>query len=160
MQTLIQFKKLNTEAKTPQAGTDGAAGYDVFANNIKLRDFTVLPEHSSTDDWKLLVSPGELVRIGLGLALEIPMDRTVKIEARSGMASKDWSVEGGRLDPDYRGEVTVLLRNQSNVAKTICVSEKIAQFVVQERIVTTFLETHELQPTTRGEGGFGSTDIV
>lgn len=161
MQTLIQYKKLNPEARAPKAGTEDSAGYDVFANNVKSEiDFSIIPGHGPKDAWKMQVAPNGLVRIGLGLALEIPLDRTVKIEVRSGMANRDWAVEGGRLDPDYRGEVSVLLRNQSVHTMYIGVQEKIAQLIVQERIVTTFLETNELQPTNRGEGGFGSTGII
>jgi dUTP pyrophosphatase len=157
MMTLIQVLKLHETARLPEASTEGASCDDVFASNVKSDKLQTLPGFTAEDDWATTVLPGELARIGLDLAFEIPEDRTGKLEARSGMSNRNWAVEGGRLDPDYRGEVVVLLRNHSADAQTIRRGDKIAQLLIQERHKTVYRSVQALSRSARGDGGFGST---
>lgn len=61
------------------------------------------------------------------------------------------------IDADYRGEIKVCLYNDSNLPKTIEPGERIAQLVIIPFIAVDFTIVPELNPTERGEGGFGST---
>lgn len=61
---------------------------------------------------------------------------------------------------DYRGEIMVSLHNHSTVDQTIEPNERIAQLVVTPFIKCEYLEVTELDETSRGVGGFGSTGEV
>ena len=63
----------------------------------------------------------------------------------------------GTVDADYRGEIGVILVNLSNTDFKIENGERIAQLVIAKHERATWLEVNQLNETTRGEGGFGST---
>ena len=67
----------------------------------------------------------------------------------------------GTIDSNYRGEIKVIVHNISNETFTITEGEEIAQIVLCP--VAHDWETDEVETlsnTTRGEGGFGSTDVA
>ena len=62
------------------------------------------------------------------------------------------------IDSDYRGEVKVLLFNQSpDVAFQVNEGDRIAQLIIEKYTPTQLVEVETLSETVRGEGGFGST---
>ena len=66
----------------------------------------------------------------------------------------------GVIDSDYRGEVKVLLFNQSADAPfQVNVGERIAQLIIEKYTPTELVEVETLSETVRGEGGFGSTGV-
>ena len=140
----IKIKKLTDTAKTPTRGSEYAAGYDLYAD-VK-------------EDVK--IKPYETVKIGTGLAMEVPDGYFGAIFARSGLASKEGLRPAncvGVCDSDYRGEYIVAIHNDSEKTRTITAGERIAQLVVMPYLPVTFDEVAELTDTNRGEGGFGST---
>lgn len=140
----IKIKKLTDTAKTPTRGSEYAAGYDLYADvkeNVQIK-------------------PHETVKIGTGLAMEIPDGYFGAIFARSGLATKEGLRPAncvGVCDSDYRGEYIVAIHNDSEETRTITAGERIAQLVVMPYLPVTFDEVTELTDTNRGEGGFGST---
>lgn len=140
----IKIKKLTDTAKTPTRGSEHAAGYDMYAD-VK-------------ED--VQIKPHETVKIGTGLAMEIPDGYFGAIFARSGLATKEGLRPAncvGVCDSDYRGEYIVVIHNDSEETRTITAGERIAQLVVMPYLPVTFDEVAELTDTNRGEGGFGST---
>lgn len=140
----IKIKKLTDIAKTPTRGSEHAAGYDLYAD-VK-------------ED--VQIKPHETVKIGTGLAMEVPDGYFGAIFARSGLASKEGLRPAncvGVCDSDYRGEYIVAIHNDSEKTRTITAGERIAQLVVMPYLPVTFDEVAELTDTNRGEGGFGST---
>lgn len=140
----IKIKKLTDTAKTPTRGSEHAAGYDLYAD-VK-------------ED--VQIKPHETVKIGTGLAMEVPDGYFGAIFARSGLASKEGLRPAncvGVCDSDYRGEYIVAIHNDSEKTRTITAGERIAQLVVMPYLPVTFDEVTELTDTNRGEGGFGST---
>lgn len=140
----IKIKKLTDTAKTPTRGSEYAAGYDLYAD-VK-------------ED--VQIKPHETVKIGTGLAMEIPDGYFGAIFARSGLAAKEGLRPAncvGVCDSDYRGEYIVAIHNDSEETRTITAGERIAQLVVMPYLPVTFDEIAELTDTNRGEGGFGST---
>lgn len=140
----IKIKKLTDTAKTPTRGSEHAAGYDMYAD-VK-------------ED--VQIKPHETVKIGTGLAMEIPDGYFGAIFARSGLAAKEGLRPAncvGVCDSDYRGEYIVAIHNDSEETRTITAGERIAQLVVMPYLPVTFDEVAELTDTNRGEGGFGST---
>lgn len=140
----INFKKLNETAHIPTRGSDYAAGYDLYAD---LLNPVVIPPH-------------ETVKIGTGLAFELPENTFGAIFARSGLAAKQGLRPAnciGVCDADYRGEYIIAVHNDSNVDRTIYPEDRIAQLVLMPFIPMEFEEVEELSETVRGDGGFGST---
>lgn len=140
----IYFKKLNDLAKIPTRGSKYSAGYDLYAAT----DSTVyIPPHST-------------VKIGTGLAMDIPHGYFGAIFARSGIATKRGLRPAnctGICDEDYKGEYIVALHNDSNELMSIEAGERIAQLITLPYQNLDFIEVDELQKTDRGEDGFGSS---
>ena len=106
----------------------------------------------------ILAHTTQLVKTGL--AFELPDGYFGAIFARSGLASKKGLRPAncvGVVDSDYRGEVMVALHNDTDNDVAIDANERIAQLVLMPYVNMTFEEVEELDATTRGEGGFGST---
>ena len=152
--------------------------------NIKLRrlhDSAILPTHDEGNvdlyasvDAKIPPCGTAMISTGWELADEPIISgscihgnlRTLmKIEGRSGLASRGiWPV-GGIIDPSYRGEIKVILYNSTAVTYYIAKSDRIAQFVWYPVVTSwemwskrvTFVETDHVNKTMRGEKGFGSS---
>jgi len=138
---IVKIKYLTETAKTPSRKTAGAAAYDLYA------DETVYIPRETT------------VAIKTGLAMEIPEGWKGEIYSRSGLAYRGLVVANspGKIDCDYRGEIMVLIHNQSNEG-VACLEagDRIAQFEVNPVYHIKF-DNGELSDTERGEGHFGST---
>lgn len=109
----------------------------------------------------ILLQPGCRVLVPTGLYMELPPDCEAQIRPRSGLAFKHGITvlnSPGTIDPDYRGEVKVLLVNLSQEPFEICHGERIAQMVISRfcKVVFQPVESKEaLSDTERGAGGFG-----
>ena len=141
----IRVKKLKDNAIIPTRGSEKSAGYDLYA---------CIPEGSVN------IESGETVKIGTGLALEVPDGYFGAIYARSGLAAKQGLRPAncvGVADSDYRGEYIVALHNDSSEARIISHGDRIAQLVILPYLSIEFEESDTLEETKRADGGFGST---
>lgn len=144
MTTTVKFKKLTQTAQTPTRGSKYAAGYDLSADVGS----------------NVIIAPHTTIKIGTGIAVELPENTFGAIYARSGIASKEGLRPAnctGVVDCDYRGEIIVAMHNDSDVMRIVEPGERIAQLVVQPYVSVEFEEVETLSTTVRGEGGFGST---
>lgn len=142
--TTIKFKKLTPTAQVPTRGSKYAAGYDLSADIGS----------------NVIIAPHTTIKIGTGLAVELPEDTFGAVYARSGIASKEGLRPAnctGVVDCDYRGEIIVALHNDSDVMRIVEPGERIAQLVVQPYVSVEFEEVETLSTTVRGADGFGST---
>ena len=140
----INIKKLKDNAIIPTVGSEKSAGSDLYA----------------CIDEKVTIQSGETVKIGTGLAIELPDGFFGGIFARSGLATKKGLAPANKVgvcDSDYRGEYIVALHNHSNTEQVVEPGERIAQLIVIPYIPVKFNEVEELSETDRGSGGFGST---
>jgi len=83
-----------------------------------------------------------------------------QVRPRSGLAAKHGVTvlnSPGTVDADYRGEIGVILVNLSNSDFKIENGERIAQLVIAKHERANWLEVDQLNETSRGVGGFGST---
>ena len=141
---ILNVKKLNNLAKLPTRGSEYAAGYDLYA---------------ATDDI-ITIQPHSTVKIGTGLAFELPQGTFAAIYARSGIATKHGLRPAnctGICDADYRGEYIIALHNDTDSIQYINPQERIAQMVLLPFIEMTFNEVDELSDTVRGNNGFGGS---
>ena len=141
---MLKVKKLTETATIPQRQSDGAAGYDLYAD--------------VTED--VIIKPHETRLIPSGVAMAIPSGYFGAIYARSGLATKQGLRPAncvGVIDSDYRGAVGIPLYNDSNEVRCIKPQERIAQIVFQKALIADLEVVDELDDTERGVGGFGST---
>lgn len=143
----MNIKKINADSIVPTKGSDDAAGLDLYA---------YIPRGA------IDIPAGATVKIGTGIATEIPTGCFGAVFARSGLATKRGLRPSncvGVVDSDYRGEVIVALHNDSDKCETVHHGDRIAQLVIMPYISVRLCEVNELSDTERGSGGFGSTGI-
>ena len=106
------------------------------------------------------IPAGGQVLVETGWAIGLPKGTYARIAPGSGLASKKRiSVGGGVIDPDYTGEVKVILINQGNEDCLIQTGERMAKIIVEKINIETAVQVKHLQKTNRGTQGFGSTDL-
>ena len=94
--------------------------------------------------------------------MAIPNGFEIQIRPRSGLALKKGITvlnSPGTIDPDYRGEVGVIIINHGDEAFDINPGDRIAQMVVSQLIQAELEAVNSLSHTKRGTGGFGSTGV-
>lgn len=140
----IPVKKLKANAILPTYGSAEAAGADLYA---------CLEE-------PVQIAPGKTCFIPTGVAMELPVGYVGLAFARSGLACKQDLAPAnkvGVIDSDYRGEFMIALHNHGNVERMVTHGDRIAQLVIVPVFTPGFVEVDELNETSRGVGGFGST---
>ncbi len=108
------------------------------------------------------LKPLERTLVPTGLYIELPEGYEAQVRPRSGLAAKHGiSIVNtpGTIDPDYRGEIKVILVNLSDVPFTLEPGERIAQMVISRFEHICWNEVETLSETERGEGGFGHTGV-
>lgn len=138
----LNCKPLRRDAVLPKRAKSGDAGLDLF-----------MPD----DGLPVFVEPGEVCRVALGYAVEIPLGYEGRIAPRSGYAMRyGVQVLGGVIDSGYRDELIVLLT--SLVPYTIPAGKAVAQMVVSPVWIGSASWSGTLTDSERGTAGFGSTD--
>ncbi len=141
----VKIKKLRENAKLPSRGTPDSAGMDLYA----------------CVDSEFTLEPGQLKVVPTGVAIALPSNEYCAfLYARSGLGVKHGICLAngvGVVDADYRGEICVGLCNVSTESYTIKPQERIAQMVIAPVVMVKLYEVDELDETSRGEQGFGST---
>ena len=144
----VKFVKVREGAKVPERGSKFAAGYDLSA---------CIPDLE-----RVIIHPGETVKIPSGLAFAYPEGYFGAVCARSGLATKCGLAPAnkiGILDEDYRGEVFIALHNHSSEVQVVNHGDRIAQLILLPYLNVDFVESDKLDETERGEGGFGSSGV-
>jgi dUTP pyrophosphatase len=133
---------------TPAYASAGAAGLDLYA---------ALPAGQ-----KLVLEPGARDLIPTGVQIAVPEGYEAQLRPRSGLAVEHGVTvlnAPGTIDSDYRGEVKALLVNHGGQPFEITRGMRIAQLGIAPVARATLVEVDELDETTRGAGGFGSTGL-
>ncbi len=128
----------------PSYATPGASGCD-------LRAAVEAP---------LTLAPGARELVPTGIALAIPEGFEGQVRMRSGLALRHGLLllnAPGTIDSDYRGEVKVILANLGSAPVTLARGERIAQIVFAPVTRAKLAPAQKLAPTSRDDGGFGST---
>jgi dUTP pyrophosphatase len=138
----LEIARLKENATMPVRATPNAAGMDLF----------------STEN--ITIEPGQCCLIGTGIAIMPAPWYAGFVCPRSGMALKHRVTvlnAPGVIDPDYRGEVGVILINLSDKPYRVEAGDRIAQLVIVPFASPRIVEVDALPGTKRGAGGFGST---
>jgi dUTP pyrophosphatase len=141
----IKIVNLSTN-ELPKYETSSAAGMDIRAY--------------LTADVELM--PMQRYLVPTGLYIELPDGYEAQIRPRSGLAFKHGVTvlnSPGTIDPDYRGELKILLANFSDTPFVIKNGERVAQLVVSSYSHVYWKLVKELSATKRGDSGYGSTGL-
>ena len=133
------------KVKTPEYGTIGSAGLDLFVPD----DFS-----------EITIFPGENIVIPAGLKLIIPKGYCGVMMNKSSIGSKGIIVGAELIDSDYRGEISIDIHNISTSWFTVRPGMKLSQLVLMpcfQKLDMITNDEYEKNKTNRGEGGFGST---
>lgn len=141
----VAFKRLpsNPDLPLPSRATPQAAGYDVRCA-----------------EEGVVLEPGEIRLVATGLVMELPEGVECQVRPRSGLALRHGVTlpnSPGTIDPDYRGELKVILQNTGHDEVPLERGSRIAQLVFARFEAPEVAEVGTLSETARGEGGFGST---
>ena len=138
---IFTVKLLTYDSISPHKSYRGSAGYDLYS----IEDATI--------------ESGTRMLIRTGISIQIPEYYYLRVAPRSGLSVKGIDVGAGVIDSSYRGEVRVLLINNSTEPFQVQDGDRIAQLIL-ERCATPdiyILEDEQLSATERGENGFGSS---
>tara|TARA_Y100001936_G_scaffold130742_1_gene127847 strand:+ start:823 stop:1254 length:432 start_codon:yes stop_codon:yes gene_type:complete len=111
---------------------------------------------------EIIIKPLERTLIPTGLYISLPKGYEAQIRPRSGLAIKRGITvlnSPGTIDADYRGEICVILINLSNEEYTVKNGDRIAQVIIAKHSNVVWEEVIELDLSSRGNKGFGSTGI-
>jgi len=137
----LGVKKLTQDAIIPTRGSDGAVGYDLYSN-VDI----VVPCQAGN------------ALVGTGVTVVLPPGCYGRVAPRSGLAVKHCiQVGAGVIDPDYTGEIKVVLFNHGSSDFEIKKGDRIAQLVLEKCMTPLIKEISVVEETERGSGGFGST---
>lgn len=136
----LKVTRLDPSVPLPSYGHEGDVGMDLCARET------------------VTLVPGARAQVPTGIALQIPDGFGGFIWDKSGLSHlHGLKTLGGVIDAGYRGEIKVGVVNLGSVPYTIERHHKVAQLVVQRVERVACVEVHELDRTTRGVRGFGST---
>ena len=139
----LRYSLLHAEAVAPSRAHADDAGLDLHAAEAAV------------------LGAGERASVGTGVALAIPDGWAGLVLPRSGLAARHGIAlvnAPGLIDPGYRGEVRVLLLNTDSESEfEVAPGDRIAQLTLVRFEAPELEAVDELEATTRGSGGFGSS---
>lgn len=153
---MIKIKKLTDDAIIPHRSREGDACFDLYSIN----DYVVLGKSKTT--------------IPTGIAIELPVEYEAEIRPRSGISLNgleckcfdidefvvaDIDVIQGTIDSNYRGQINIIVKNNSNCDIVIPKYTKLAQMKINHVPDVKLVEVEELSDSNRGTNGFGSSGI-
>ena len=140
---IFLVQRLTTTAINPSRATEGAVGYDLCFDSEE----------------PVQILPGEFKVMNTGIAITCPAKTYGRIAPRSGLTVKSsLTTLAGVIDPDYTGEVKVILHNFGQEPQEIAPQQKIAQLILENVATPSTKIVESLAETLRGNNGFGSTD--
>lgn len=139
---VLRVRRLDPDVPLPSYAHPGDAGLDLASAEQRV------------------LEPGERAAVSTGIAVAVPDGWVGLVHPRSGLSLREGVTvvnAPGTVDSGYRGELKVLLVNLGDRPVEISRGERIAQLVLQRVGRAVVEEVDELDDTTRGAGGFGST---
>jgi dUTP pyrophosphatase len=138
----LPVRLLHPDARPPARTREGDAGYD-------LRSVEAVE-----------LAPGARHAVATGIAVALPPRIAGLITPRSGLAARHGITclnAPGLIDPNYRGEVRVVLHNAGAEPFAVEPGDRIAQLLLVPYWAPDTRIVDALPETDRGEAGFGSS---
>jgi len=142
MTDTLEVALLHPDAVVPARTRAGDAGYD-----LRSTERTTIPPEATR-------------LIGTGIAIGLPEGVAGLVTPRSGLAIEHGLTllnAPGLIDPNYRGEIKVILHNTSERRYTVEIGDRIAQLLLVPYWAPELQVVDALGATERGAAGFGSS---
>ena len=131
------FQRLSEKVVSPHRATPGSVGYDLFTPI----DFQIQPKEQKT--------------VFIDLAIVPPEGYYAQLMSKSGLTILyELEVKAGVIDPDFTGNIGVVLKNNSDQPIECLAGEQIAQLLFIKVATPTLIQGTSLAKTERGEYGF------
>lgn len=146
---IVKIKRLNPLAIIPKYAKEGDAGLDLYPVEVN----TLIGENESGEEFNQL-------QVKFGISIEIPKGYVGLIFPRSSIKNYKARLSNsvGVIDSGYRGELLVYFDIPSNKSEFYSKDKAVAQLIIIPYPQIEFEEVNELSDSTRGEGGFGSSN--
>jgi len=146
---MLQVKLLSRLGQVPTKAHASDAGFDVYASH------------------EITIHPSTTVPVCTDIAVSCPPGYAFQVWPRSGLALRNGiDTRAGLIDSGYRGEVKILLRNESPADFHVKRGDRIAQLVpvkladcAEFRLVATLDVSVDADAVERGGNGFGSSGV-
>jgi dUTP pyrophosphatase len=138
----LEVKLLHPDARAPERGREGDAGYDLSCVE------------------SFVLRPGERKLVPTGVAIALPPGVAGLVTPRSGLAIRPGIAcvnSPGLIDPNYRGELRVILVNLGSKRFEGAAGDRIAQLLLVPFATPALQIVEELPESERGSNGFGSS---
>jgi dUTP pyrophosphatase len=125
----------------PLTKNSGDAGYDIRSSieyTLQARSRSLIPT---------------------GLFLSMPQSVYAQIHPRSGLSIRGIDIGAGILDSCFRGELKILLINNSQLDFHISVGDRVAQLILHPLYTGSVVRVEHLDDSERGSKGFGSSGL-
>ena len=133
----------------------------LFRNDITVPKKSHLPD-SGLDIFlpkDITLQPFETKTIGLGLGVMIPEGHAGILVPRSSIAMQGLIIQTSIIDPDYTGEIHLIITNCSNKEVKLWASQRVCS-ICCFNVLNPYVEIVEEFPTTeRGSNGLGSSGL-
>ena len=132
------FVKMSSKSVIPTKATEHSVGLDFY----------------SPSDY--IMSPCSYLQIPTQIKVKIPLGHYGRLASKSGLSMiHQVHVGAGVIDPDYTGEVKIVLINAAPCYHYIKRGDPIAQLILEKVSLPILRRVNELPPTKRGEHGCG-----
>ena len=114
----LGVKKLGYDSTLPTRGSDGAVGYDLYSNCDGV------------------IAKGKRGVVSTGIAVSLPPGVYGRVAPRSGLAMKNGiQIGAGVIDPDYTGEISVIIFNMGDNDFEVKKGARIAQLILELSLI-------------------------
>lgn len=135
----LKVQLLSPEAIEPARKSKNASGYDCFS------------------PCNLVIQPNTRALLKLDISIEFPKGYYARLAPRSSCAMMGIDIGAGVVDWDYRGNLGVVIVNNSTTAFNIARGDRVCQLILEKITNPRVKVVKALSLTIRGKGGFGST---
>ena len=149
MTVKLQFKKCAEDAVIPTKAYPSDTGYDLTIT--KLEKIIRYPTDPAMD----------VVMFDTGIAVACSEGYYTEVVPRSSLSKTGYMLANsvGIIDSSYRGSIKIVLTGDKNL-RNLQLPFKGFQLIIRKRIDAEVEVVDELDETVRGDGGFGSTNLV
>ncbi len=138
---VLKCKRLTEHAILPKRASARAIGADLYSA------------------YDYLIPPNTRELCMTDLAVEFPRGCYGRIASRGSISLiYQVDVSAGVIDPDFRGNVGIVLVNASDKQFQVKAGQPIAQLILERAYDINIEESEDLTTTERGEGSWGSTN--
>lgn len=147
----VRVTRIAPDAQLPIYATEGASAFDLIAYSV-----------DGSTRFGRFVDQDNALMVGTGLAFAVPPGHVMLVNGRSGHGRKYLvrlaNVQGW-IDSDYRGELMLAITSDSPNEDGLFIypGDRVAQAMIVPAPRIEFEAVESLEPTARGDGGFGST---